>query len=385
MSTERPLRIATICREVPPVGGGAGAVALQLSREMVRAGHSVDLLTMAFNTDRSEEVIGGVRVHRVPSGRRHATHARVPEMAAFVCRSQALLQRLHAERPFDVVHAHSIVPEGLAPLKLDPRVRTVLTAHGSDVPGYNPDRYQLLHSAVAPIWRRALLHADAVTSPSRNLAELIRSAEHRAAVEVIPNGIDLTTFSPSTERQGILVVARLVPRKNVGLLLEALDGLAPQIVHIVGDGPERQRLEAHAAKLTSHTIRFHGWLEHGGDEWRRLYETSQYFVFMSSQENFPINLLEAQLAGLIVIASDIPGNREAVGPSAHLIAPDRSALHACLSTVVASQDRELDQLALMGRNFVRSRFGWADIAQRYDAVYRGPAGEVPGTEVRPSN
>jgi glycosyltransferase involved in cell wall biosynthesis len=331
---------------------------------------------MSFGPNRSEEVIDGVRVHRVPSGRRHATHARVDEMAVFVRRSRSLLRRLHAEHPFDVVHAHSILPEGLVPIGLDPTVRTVITAHGSDVPGYNPDRYQLVHRMVAPVWTMAFRRADAVTSPSRNLAELIRTAEQGAAVEVIPNGIDLATFSPGTEREGILVVARLVRRKNVALLLEALDGMTPQAVHIVGDGPERARLEALARDLAPHTVHFHGWLEHGSDEWRRLYETSRYFVFMSSQENFPINLLEAQLAGLIVVASDIPGNREAVGPSAHLVAPNRSALHDRLVALAAMADGERESAAQTARNHVIKNFGWTDITRRYITVYRRPDGNT---------
>ena len=77
-----------------------------------------------------------------------------------------------------------------------------------------------------------------------------------------------------------------------------------------------EELKAQAARTPRHRIVFEGWVENGSDRWRELYETSRYFVFPSESENFPINLLEAQLAGLIVLASDIPGNREVAGDAA---------------------------------------------------------------------
>ncbi len=355
-----------MCREIPPVGGGAGAVALQLSRELVRGGHAVDLYTMAFGDAPLEETIGGVRVFRVPSQRRYETHARLAEMALFVVRARRALRRRHADAPYDVIHAHSILPEGLAASFTGHTARIVLTAHGSDVPGYNPDRYGIVHRLSAPLWRRTLRRADAVTSPSAHLAGLIRAAQPDADVTVIPNGIDLDLFEPASQRSGILIVARLVARKNVTMVLQALDGMAAQTVHIVGDGPERARLEALAARLEDHEVHFHGWLDHGGTKWRRLYETSRFFVFMSAQENFPINLLEAQLAGLVIVASDIPSNREVLGPQAILVPLDAAALSARLEGLAAMDTQELTRIGDAAHERVASSFSWPNVRDRFE-------------------
>ncbi len=365
----RKLRIATVCREIPPVGGGAGAVALQLSQELVRAGHEVDLYTMAFGDAPLEETIGGVRVFRVPSRRRHETHSRLAEMVLFVTRTRRALRRRHVDAPYDVIHAHSILPEGLIASFPGHAARIVLTAHGSDVPGYNPDRYSSVHRLSGPLWRRTLRRADVVTSPSAHLAGLIRAAQPDADVTVIPNGIDADLFEPATRRSGILIVTRLVPRKNVHIALEALRGLPATTVDVVGDGPELERLRDIAMTLPEHRVRFHGWLEHGSPPWREIYERNRFFVFMSAQENFPVSLLEAQLAGLVTIASDIPSNREVLGEAADFVPVDVSTLRSRLDGLMQESPQELALRGSHARKRVLDNFLWPEIATSYVAQY----------------
>jgi len=331
---------------------------------------------MAFGAAPLEEIIDGVRVFRIPSRRRNETHARLIEMALFGTRTRRALRCQHAKARYDVIHAQSILPEGLVATFPSVITRTVLTAHGSDVPGYNPDRYGLVHRLSAPLWKRTLRRTVAITSPSAHLAGLIRAAKPDAEVRVIPNGIDADLFEPSARRSGILIVARLVPRKNVAMVLEALQGIAPQSVHIVGDGPERASLVSVASRLEGHNVRFHGWLDHGGTKWRRLYETSRFFVFMSSQENFPINLLEAQLAGLVIVASDIPSNREVLGDDAEYTQLDVRSLHDRLQAIVDLSDDEVAELAQRGRSRVLKHFTWPIISTVYLATFGAPVHRV---------
>lgn len=365
------MRIAMLCREMPPVGGGAGAVALQLSRQLVIAGHEVDLITMHYGDQSYEETVDGIRIVRIPCGRRSVTSARLVEMARFLRKARTLVHEAHAARPYDVIHAHSILPEGAIGTMRGLGVRTVVTAHGSDVPGYNPDRYDLVHRIARRWWVRTLERTDVVTAPSAFLAGLIRDALPSQSVSIIPNGITADLFEDRAERDGILIVSRLVPRKNVHLTLEALNGLPATTVDIVGDGPELPRLRSIAATLPEHEVRFHGWLEHGSPAWREVYERARFFVFMSSQENFPVNLLEAQLAGLVTIASDIPSNREVLGNDAEFVDIDVGALRSRLASLMDQPQGELVRQGQRARERICDDFLWPRLAERYEHLYVG--------------
>src|SRR5690606_38869276 len=116
---------------------------------------------------------------------------------------------------FDLVHAHAIIPDGMiGSWLLDTPL--FLTAHGSDVPGYNPDRFGLAHHAMTPLWHRTLSHARAVVTPSEHLKGLIVARRPGQQVHVIPNGVHLDLFgTPAAEREdAFLIVSRLVKRKN---------------------------------------------------------------------------------------------------------------------------------------------------------------------------
>ena len=363
------MRIAMLCREMPPVGGGAGAVALQLSRQLVVAGHEVDFITMHFGDQPDEEVVDGVRVVRLPCRRRSVTSARLVEMVRFLRLARRRIRVEQALRPYDVIHAHSILPEGAVGTMHGLGVRTVVTAHGSDVPGYNPDRYDVVHRIARRAWVRALAGTDVVTAPSAFLAGLIRDASPTQSVHVIPNGITADLFEDRAERAGILIVSRLVPRKNVHIALEALRGLPATTVDVVGDGPELERLRDIAMTLPEHRIRFHGWLEHGSPPWRDVYERNRFFVFMSAQENFPVSLLEAQLAGLVTIASDIPSNREVLGEAADFVPVDVSTLRSRLDGLMQESPQELALSGSHARKRVLDNFLWPEIATSYVAQY----------------
>jgi glycosyltransferase involved in cell wall biosynthesis len=60
------MKILMTSYEFPPLGGGGAQVVRGLSRELVRLGHEVDLVTMGFHGLPSRETVNGVRVLRVP-------------------------------------------------------------------------------------------------------------------------------------------------------------------------------------------------------------------------------------------------------------------------------------------------------------------------------
>ena len=364
-------RILCCSYEFPPLGGGGSHVVAGLSRHLTALGCDVDVVTMGAFDLPASVVVAGVKVRRLGRFRTRADVCYPAEMALYLLRAQGYLSRLLARRRFAVNHAHFIFPDGILAWRLRrlAGLRYVITAHGSDVPGYNPDRFVGMHRLMSPIWRRVVRDADAIVCPSRHLEQLVLAAAPQARTTLIPNGIELNRFSSDRKRQpAILVVARLFERKGVQHVLEALrDRNYPFTVHIVGDGPARADLER-LARASRTPVRFWGWLDNGSEQLKDLLETSQIFVYPSTQENFPVALLEAMAAGLAIVTTVGTGCDEVVGDSAVLVRPGNSGdIRAALDRLVADPGlRAAKGAAALAR--LQCSFGWEGIARRYREI-----------------
>jgi len=371
------MNVLVICREIPPVGGGAGHVAINLAQTLEKQGDGeFHIITMAYGSLPSYENRGRIHIYRVNCWRRNQDSSYLIEMALFLLRAVPLGRKLIVEKGISLIHAHAIIPDGLIGLLISKsRVPVVVTAHGSDVPGYNPDKFQFAHRALAPLWHWILKKVDKVVTPSNHLAGLIRKKRPGQEISVIPNGIDVSLFTEESladKKDEFLIVSRLVKRKNYHLFLKALRNvLEPQTVHIVGEGPELERLKNLAKELELHNIIFHGWLKNGSLEWKELYQRSRFFVFPSESENFPINLLEAMLARMVVLASDIPGNREVLGScSVYFPSMHSSDFSETLSQVLQLSDDLIEKKGEEARVRAQNYFSWKSVGKDYFNLYK---------------
>jgi glycosyltransferase involved in cell wall biosynthesis len=366
------MRILMTSYEFPPIGGGGAAVVAGLSRQLVASGHEVDLVTMSFRDCPAHEDVAGVQVHRVPCLRRAKDHCTTPEAFTYAARALPVMQRLLAQRRHDVIHAHFILPDGLLAWRLSRStgVPYIITAHGTDVPGYNQHRLRLAHRLVRPLWRTVVDGASRIICPSEVLERLVL-AQHPAARKtlVIPNGLQVGEYTPNGTEPRVLAVTRMLERKGIQHLLTALS-LAPiePEVHIVGDGPYLPELRRQAKQLAS-PARLWGWLDNRSPQLRELYESSSIFVFPSEAENFPVVLLEAMAAGLAIITTEGTGCAEVVGDTAMLVpARNPQAISQALQRLV--RDGELRRsLGAAARRRVEENFTWSAVAKRYVDEY----------------
>jgi glycosyltransferase involved in cell wall biosynthesis len=368
------VRILTLNYEFPPIGGGGSPVSYELGRELVAQGHDVDVVTMGFNGLPAREVVDGITVYRVPCLRKRREVCKTHEMASYVLAALPKAATLAATRRYDVSHAHFIVPTGLLARLLEIRAGLpfVVTVHGSDVPGYNPDRFGRQHQLLGPMWQWILRGADHVISPSQFLRELVHRRSRDQPVSIIPNGFRHERFRADRSKdRRILLVSRMLPRKGVQYLLAALPGLDLRgfEIEIVGDGPYLPTLRQMAAELGL-PVRFWGWLDNDSVELRELYERSSIFAFTSEAENFPTVLLEAMAAGQAIVTCNGTGCPEVVGDDALLVPPRRpDSLAEALSRLI--QDDELRaRLGRRARARVEQEFSWRTIAKRYVEIYR---------------
>jgi glycosyltransferase involved in cell wall biosynthesis len=159
-----------------------------------------------------------------------------------------------------------------------------------------------------------------------------------AKVHVIPNGIDVERFRLEGNRQAartalgltpttptIGIVAALRPEKNHELLLRAVQTVQKRVPEavllIVGDGPERARLEALSAELgIARSVRFLG----TRSDIPQVLSALDVFVLTSRIEANPVSILEAMATGLPVVAPNVGSISESVneGVTGYLTEPN---------------------------------------------------------------
>jgi len=361
------MRILTLSYEYPPIGGGGSVVASALNETLVHLGDEIEVVTSRMRGLAADETIAGVRIHRTACVRRYRHYTTTVELATTLLPAYRRAAQVARDFKPQLIHAHFAVPSGIIAREISRRfgVPYVLTAHGSDIPGYNPDRFRIAHWFLPPVWRRVLSDASVVTSPSHFLAGMIR--EHiDLPVEVIPNGYSPALRQGRAKRKLVLAVARLFPRKGIQHLIDAVSGLDTDWEFVVaGDGPYMDALRRQAAHARV-PIRFAGFLDKTA--LRGLYEEASIMVFPSIRENFPMVLLEAMDAGCAIISTDADGCAEVVGDTGVTVrCGDAAQIRAALQRLIHDPD-ECESLARAGRHRVR-QFRWPVVADRYRQVF----------------
>ncbi len=168
-------------------------------------------------------------------------------------------------------------------------------------------------------------------------------------------------------------VGRLWPQKRIKDVIWAADLLKVirDDVHVlvIGDGPRRARLERFCAQVEIED-RVH-FLGHR-DDVPRLMPHFDVLWLASSYEGLPNSIMEAMAAGVPVVATDIPGNRDLVVPSetGYLVAVgDRAAI--ARQTAKILDDRALaSRLGAAARVRVHTNFSVDQMIQRHAQLYR---------------
>ncbi len=379
------MRILMLNYEYPPLGGGASPVTKSLAEELVTLGHTVDVVTMSFKGLKHCEEINGVTIYRVPSIRKALNVCHTHEMFSYLHSAYRFLPTLLKENNYDLCHTHFIIPTGILSyrLKIKDKLPYIITAHGSDVPHYNPDRFGLQHQVLKPLWNKIVENAEYIITPSRYLKNLILKKsvyERRCSptcgerydekINVIPNGIhpEAYNYSPHRKEKKILVVSRLFERKGVQYVIEAMRSIKGYELAICGDGPYREPLERQIKTFGPNTIQLLGWVT--DERLRYEYETASIFVLPSSAESFGIVLLEAMASGCAIVTTNTTGCVEVVADTALLIRPGNADdIKNALLRLINDDELRCD-LGQRGRRRVEEHFTWKRITQQYIALYK---------------
>ena len=347
------------------------------------------------DADRSCEVIDGIPYHRLGPGRA------VPDRldARLNTNAAELLDLVQYVRPA-ILHAASDYRNALLSL-------TVGAACGLPViyemrgfwedtwraglgPSRQPgERYDLLRAREVACARSA---DWVVTLSDAMRRDLLTRGVDRERVTVVPNGVDVDTFRPGlrdsllAERLAIApeevvvgYVSTLNPYEGLDCLLRALAlaerrGLAIRGL-IVGDGPDRDRLQALAADLRlTRTVHFTGTVRH--DQVPGYYSLLDVFVVPRTDQRVsrlvpPLKPLEAMAMEKAVVVSGVDALQELVtdGVTGCVFTPgDPASLAAVLERLVLAPDlrRTLGRAA---REFVVGSRTWSTLGGAYREIY----------------
>ena len=372
---------------------------VELLQRLRAAGHDVEVFTSAYK-GAGDHVFAGIPVHRFryfPRRWENLTHEETaPDRMKrsflyrlmplpFVLAGMIAIWRLCRRRPYDVIHVHWPLPLALfgwAAQRARP-TPLVTTFYGVEL-RWVKSSLRFLKRFIA--WSAG--RSDRVVAISSYTAAELRELTD-VPVEVIPYTAALppAAGSPSARRDGprtVLFVGRLVERKGVAHLIEALTRLrspSPVRLVIVGDGAERPRLEALAQRLgVTDRVVFRGKIS--DVELQRAYQAADVFVLPSTldargdTEGLGVVLLEAMNYAVPVIASRVGGITDIVadGESGILVPPgDTVALAAAIDRMLADPDLAR-RYGAAGRTRLTRDFSWDAITRRWDAVYRSVAG-----------
>lgn len=350
---EPALRIAMLAPPtltVPPDGyGGTERVVSQLSDELVRRGHEVELFCPPGS--RSLATVRPVldRPHPEAIGRSlyDADH---------VNRGVAMIEA--AERPFDVIHDHS----GYAAVPMADRIRVpmVHTMHWH------------LHGDYARFYNHHGHKAHLVALSEAQLGCANGRCRHGqapffdVAATVIPNSIDLTDWPLVTEKEDyLLFLGRLSEAKGPHRAIEVARRSGRRLVLAGRVFPEDAEFvdEEVRPHLDGERIRFVG--EVGGAERQRLYARAGGFLMPIRRcEPFGLVMLEALAAGTPVIAF-------AEGAAAEIVQPGRNGFLVDDEEAMAEAIGQLPSLDPSAcRASVEERYSIRTVADAYEALYR---------------
>ncbi|WP_309571213.1 glycosyltransferase [Deinococcus sp.] len=306
----RPLRIGLFTDTFLPDQNGIVTSVGLLSDELRKLGHHVDVVAPDF----PEHVDTRADVRRVESIR----YMFLPTYRL------AWPTRKDFEQKYDIVHTHTPLTLGLAGMRLArkwdvPHVATYhthLAAYTHYVPGLTALQQVtgVVTKAVGHLYGRAA----AVIAPSSGMLDVLHDMKIRNPV-VIPTSIDPAVLeaAPPVEdpwpagMRRLLTVGRLAKEKRFDHVLDAVAALPDAHLVLLGEGPEREHLEAHAARLgITHRVSFLGvkpWTQIGA-----YYRLAELFVFASDTETQGLVLQEAQLMGVPVVAVGARGTLSGV-------------------------------------------------------------------------
>ncbi|HEU4514707.1 MAG TPA: glycosyltransferase [Nocardioidaceae bacterium] len=369
--------------------GGQNVHVAALAGSLVDRGHEVTVFTR--RDDPSAPVLvtapEGYLVEHVPAG--PPTDMPKDELLRHMPAFAEYLRRRWREEPFDVVHSHFWM-SGLASVEAA-RDSAVPVLHTFHALGTVKKRHQGSRDTSPPtripLERRLCRTVDRVVATCRDEVLELRAMGLRPwRASVIPCGVDTDAFRPvrvpTGDRHRLLVIGRLVERKGVGNVIEALAQL-PGVELMVAGGPAPEFLDtdpdiARLRRLAgtfgvADRVRFLGAVSR--PDVPAVMASADIVVAVPWYEPFGIVPVEAMACGRPVVGSAVGGLLDTIVPgvTGELVPPRRPDLLALVLRDLLTDPARREAYGRAGRARAVNTYQWKEIAASTEDVYTSVA------------
>jgi glycosyltransferase involved in cell wall biosynthesis len=335
----------------------------QVGTELTRMGHEVTVYCRTYFTPPITEY-QGIRVRRLPT-------IRSKHLETF---AHTFLSTMHAMfSGYDVVHYHCLGPALFSFLPRLTGKKTVVTVQGLD---WQRRKWGRIASRVLR-WGEAAAVAlpDATMVVSQTLQRYYWGQYGRPTI-YIPNGASLRTKrTPKrlaewglTAQNYVLYLGRFSPEKNCHLLIEAFKDIPTGMKLVLAGGSSHS--DEYVDRLRRHEsaqIHLLPWVS--GEDLDELLSNAAVFVLPSDLEGLSLALLDAMAAGVCVLTSDIPENRELVADVGFTFrGGDRLDLTRQLGSLICNPELR-QQLAAKAEEQIHEHYLWPDVARSIANTY----------------
>ncbi|MFX0196818.1 MAG: glycosyltransferase family 4 protein [Candidatus Hodarchaeota archaeon] len=371
--------------------GGVEGHVYYLSKQLIKKGHHITLLTGAIPKNKDQIMVEGINVVRVGLGGlidRTWNPYNLGFSRQLLFPIPAIQRALKLKTKFDIIHGHVYTSSFAAALVGKIRgCGKISTIHGSYYDVWHQIRknqlkatlYKTTERILAPLITRL---CDMQIHTDRAFAEkLLRWGAPKWKINVIENGVDISLYDPkkvkkpilSDDRPIILSVRRLVPKNGIEYFLRAAPAIHEETnarFVLIGGGPERQNLEKLARNLgISQETTFMGGVPH--TDMPKYLAAADIVVVPSLVEATSIAMMEAMAMERPVVASDIPGLREvsSYGKYAKLVPPRDPQNIANAVVALLNDKKRRKSMGRMARTFIVKTKSWESVAKRTLDLY----------------
>ena len=383
------MKILMLTWEYPPrIVGGIARVVHDLSKRLIKDGHEVTVVTYKDGDTPAYENDKGVEVYRVENYMIHPNNFIDWIMQLnfnLIAKATEIIQK---EGKFDVIHAHDwLVANAAKALKNAFDIPIVATIHATEAgrnSGIHDDTQRYINDTEWLLTYEAtevIVNSNYMKNHVQGLFGLPFDK-----INVIPNGINLTNFNgvdrdydfrrqyAMDNEKIILYVGRLVYEKGVQHLISAM----PKILEnyhdakliIAGKGGMLDELKGQAEAIgLSNKVYFTGYLN--SKQVQKMYKCADVAVFPSTYEPFGIVALEAMLAGVPTVVSDIGGLNEIVDHGVNGMKSYAGNSNSIADSVISLlYDKQLAaNVSKKAKQKVKEEFNWNKIAQNTHYIY----------------
>lgn len=402
------MRICMLTSFFLPTIGGVENHVYNLCKALQKRGHEVVVVHTCFDIMPKEnktvkvENVEGIEVHRLYLGT-DATKIQLkhfPIIESYVngflrkvrpirfsSKIAAYIQKLHMEKPFDILHQHDFISNLFTTKKLSRQLPVILTNHTGE--------FLLLNKHWYTAWtlRYLLSHIAYLLGPSEELCD-VPFLQRKRRVSYIPNGVNLNEFEVlSSEAKValrkemgyeqnaklILCARRWAPTKGVIYLVEAIPHVIskwPQ-AHFLISGNDYYGYPAYRDMIWKIIREQHlepyitllGDIPH--DHINKYYQVADIVVLPSLMEATSLSGLEAMACGSPLLGTDVGGIPEIIedGYNGRLVpAKSAKAIAKTLIEMLKNEELLLEQ-GKNGRRRAEQEFSWDVVAAKNEEVY----------------